>query len=572
MPPNSVDKSAGWAGQVRRSDSRSGDGVTRSDSPEGFEQSSSNPIPSGHRLRYTVAYHLPSESNRNNCTERRDTFIFYHQFLLRHRRRDRTVTCSNQLKSMDNVTPKQSPATRRDFLKASSLAVGGAFVLPRFSIGQAGQSANGKLNIAFIGVGPGQGRGNLSQMSKENIVAFCDIDPRQLAITKEKYPGARTFIDYREMFDKMGNEIDAVGIATPDNTHFVAAMTGADLGKHLFVQKPLVHNIYELRTLCQKTRENKLVTQMGNQGRAFDGMRLIKEWFDADVLGDVREVIAWTNRPHKGYGFKPGERFKKPAAQPIPEGVDWDKWIGPARMTGFSEELHPGFWRGWWDYGCGGLGDIGCHTIDIPYWALQLGHPTKIEVELAGKPNLVYTPSGSVVTYHFPARNGLPPVRVKWYEGPNVPQIAKDFEAAQAAEAAKPGRDIKPKSYADGIFMVGKKQTLFSPGMRPQSPRLFDEGAWQDFRRNTPPKTIPRIKGGNIAEWIRAVKGEGPTPGSHFDYAEGLTELILLGALAIRTGKDIEWDPKAMKITNHRSLNKYIKPKARRGWREYYRS
>jgi len=441
-------------------------------------------------------------------------------------------------------TPFSAPASnRRQFLKTSSLLAGSAFVVPRFSIGQSGQSANNKLNIAFIGVGPGQGRGNLTQMANENIVAFCDVDPAQIAKTKENFPNARTFSDYREMFDKMGNQIDAVGIATPDNTHFVAAMAAADLGKHLFVQKPLVHNIYELRTLCEKTRQNKLVTQMGNQGRAFDGMRHIKEWFDADV----------------------------PDAQPIPQGMDWDKWIGPAPMTGFSEDLHPGYWRGWWDYGCGGLGDIGCHTIDIPYYALQLGHPTKIEVELAGEPNLIYTPSGSVVTYHFPARNGLPPVKVKWVEGPKVPKMTKDFEAAQAVALAKSGNKEEAKTYADGIFMVGKKQTLFSPGMRPNSPRLYDEDVWQEFRRNRPPQTLPRIKGGNIQEWIRAVKGEGPRPGSHFDYAEGLTELILLGALAIRTGKNIEWDPKKMKITNEPSLNKYIKPKARKGWREYYR-
>lgn len=472
---------------------------------------------------------------------------------------------------MNGVPFSTSASSRRQFLKTSSLLAGSAFVLPRFSIGQSGQSANSKLNIAFIGVGPGQGRGNLTQMANENIVAFCDVDPAQIAITKEKFPHARTFGDYREMFDKMGNEIDAVGIATPDNTHFVAAMAAADLGKHLFVQKPLVHNIYELRTLCEKTRQNKLVTQMGNQGRAFDGMRHIKEWFDADVLGEVREVIAWTNRPNQGYGFRSGERTKLPDAQPIPKGMDWDKWIGPAPMTGFSEDLHPGYWRGWWDYGCGGLGDIGCHTIDIPYYALQLGHPTKIEVELTGKPNLVYTPSGSVVTYYFPARNGLPPVKVKWIEGPTVPKMAKDFETAQAAALAKSGSKEEAKSYADGIFMVGKKQTLFSPGMRPNSPRLYDEDVWQEFRRNRPPQTLPRIKGGNIQEWIRAVKGEGPRPGSHFDYAEGLTELILLGSLAIRTGKNIEWDPKKMKIKNEPSLNKYIKPKARKGWREYYR-
>ncbi len=470
----------------------------------------------------------------------------------------------------EKMFPKAG-GTRRGFLKTTTLLAGGALALPRFSIGQTGQSPNNKLNIAFIGVG-GQGRGNLTQMARENVVAICDVDPGAIAETQKKFPKARAFSDYRVMLDTMGNQIDAVGVATPDNTHFVTSMAAADMGKHLFVQKPLVHNIYELRTLCQKTRENKLVTQMGNQGRAFDGMRLIKEWFDAGVLGNVREVIAWTNRPDKGYGFRPGERFELPKGQPVPAGMDWDKWIGPSPMTPFSEDLHPAFWRGWWNYGCGGLGDIGCHTIDIPYWALQLGHPSKIEVKLTGKPNPVYTPSGSVVTYHFPERNGLPPVKVEWHEGPGAPKIARDFEAAQAAALAKTGNADKAKTYVDGICLVGDKQTLFSPGMRPNSPRLFDEDVWQEFRRNRPPETLPRVKGGNIQEWIRAVKGEGPTPGSHFDYAEGLTELIILGALAIRTGKDIEWDSEKMRITNQRSLNKYIKPKVRKGWREYYRA
>lgn len=465
---------------------------------------------------------------------------------------------------MKNYPSISATPSRRDFLKTSSLMAGGAFVLPRFSIGQSGPSANSKLNIAFIGVG-GQGRSNLTEMARENVVAICDVDQRQLDKTAEKFPSARQFKDYRRMLDKMGNEIDAIGIATTDHTHFITSMSAADLGKHLFVQKPLVHNLYELRTLCQKTRENKLVTQMGNQGRAFDGMRVIKEWVDADVLGEVKEVIAWTDRPHTGVGFGKGENKAFPKGMPVPEGLDWDMWTGPAPMTGYNEALHPVFWRGWWDYGSGALGDIGCHTIDIPYWALKLGHPTRVDVKMEGPANRIYTPSGSVVTYHFPARGSMPPVKLKWYEGPKVPDLYAKY-AAQADPAS-----IGDKSRQGGLFMVGSKQTLFSPGMRPTSPRLFDEATWQEFRRNRPPETLPRIKGGNILEWIRAVKGEGPTPGSHFDYAEGLTELVLLGALAIRTGKSIEWDSKAMRVTNDRSLNKYVKPRPRKGWGEYYR-
>lgn len=473
---------------------------------------------------------------------------------------------------MNKSNRRISGTSRREFLRTSTLLAGGAFVLPRFSIGKSGPSANGKLNIAFIGVG-NQGRSNLTEMVDENVVAICDVDPVALAKTHALYPQAKTFTDYRKMFDQMGNEIDAVGVATVDHTHFVTSMVAADLGKHLFVQKPLVHNIYELRTLCNKTRENNLVTQMGNQGRAFEGMRLVKEWFDAGALGEVQEVIAWTNRPVAGYGFRPAHYTQLPPTQTKPEGLDWDLWIGPAPMTGYNETLHPGFWRGWWDYGCGGLGDIGCHTIDIPYWALQLGHPSKIEVSMAEEVNDLYTPGGSVVTYHFPARGELPPVKVKWYEGPTVPQLALDYEASQMALLKESGKDVsKRKTPEGGLFMVGDKQTLYSPGMRPSSPRLYDEDAWQEFRRNRPAKVLPRVQGGCVKEWIRAVKGEGPKPGSHFDYAEGLTELILLGALAIRTGKNIEWDPKKMEVTNHAGLERYIKPKPRKGWEEYYQA
>lgn len=460
--------------------------------------------------------------------------------------------------------------SRRNFLKTTGLAAGAAFVLPRFSIGKAGGSANGKLNIAFIGPG-NVGRNNLTHMAAENIVALCDIDPTVQAQGKETYTGAQTFTDYREMFDKMGNEIDAVGVATPDHTHFVTAMAAADLGKHLFVQKPLTHNVYELRTLCQKARENELVTQMGNQGHAFEGMRLIKEWYDADALGQVREVIAWTNRPARGWGFRGGMRTAFPSAEEKPEGLNWDLWLGPAQKTGYSSELHPTFWRGWWDFGCGGLGDIGCHTLDIPHWVLGLGSPDKIEVELTEPASDLYTPSGSVVTYHYKRRGKRAAVKVKWYEGPGMPKIAQDYQDKQRAVAEAAGQDASRIDFEEGgVFMVGDKETLFSPGMRPRSPRLADEEAWQAFRRNLPEKVLPRIKGGIVKDWIRAVKGEVEKPCSDFDYAEGLTEIVLLGALAIRTGENIKWDSERMRIKNNRSLERYIKPEPREGWESYY--
>ncbi|MCG8509716.1 MAG: Gfo/Idh/MocA family oxidoreductase, partial [Rhodospirillales bacterium] len=372
-----------------------------------------------------------------------------------------------------------------------------------------------------------------------------------------KDPDTKLYQDFRKMFIEHGDEIDAVGVTTHDSTHFAPSYMALEMGKALFVQKPLAHSIYEVRTLQEKANEKGVVTQMGNQGHAFEGMNLIKEWYEAGLIGDVKEVIAWTNRPAAGFGFgKPRHATAYPKGQQLHKGLDWDIWLGPVQeKIEYHEWYHPIRWRAWWDFGCGGLGDIGCHTIDAPFWALDLGNPTTIDVEVE-EVNPVFTPKGSVVTYHFPARGSKPPVTLKWYEGPKMPPKP---QVMGNVELHKEG----------GMIMIGEKGAIYHPGMRPNSPRMFPESMWEKYRTTPPeqrvPKTLPRVKG-IFEDWLNCVKTGGKCV-SDFNYSAPLTEVIVLGTMAIRTGKAVTWDPKGMKVTDNPEANKLVNPPAREGWR-----
>ncbi|MFT4586925.1 MAG: putative dehydrogenase [Limisphaerales bacterium] len=442
--------------------------------------------------------------------------------------------------------------TRRQFLK-SAAAASSAFALPAFAIGKPGESANSKINVAVVGCG-GMGGYAFGQALKENPVAFCDVDDNRAAGNFKKSPDTPRFKDFRVMLDKMGKEIDAVSISTPDHTHFAAAMAAMERGKHVFVQKPLAHNIWQVRTLQKAARHYKVITQMGNQGHTFEGMRRIKEWVDADIIGDVREVITWTNRPCAPWFVAP-EKFPA-ATEAVPDTLDWKLWQGPVKHRKFSKEYVPTKWRAWWDYGCGALGDIGCHTFDAPFHALGLGAPTKVEIERADPPGKGFIPMKSVVTYHFPARGAKPPVVMKWYEaGYEVPK----------PERWDKDTPIPPKG---GMYMEGSKNTLFHEGMRPTKPVLTPSGRHADLKsRLDKIEKLPSVGKGPIEEWYRAIKGDGPMPGSNFDYAVPLTEMVLLGALAQRTGKNIEWDAKNMKVKGQPEFDKLIKEPARKEFR-----
>ena len=438
--------------------------------------------------------------------------------------------------------------SRRTFLATAGAATLAA-LQPRFAIGQAGESANAKLNIALIGAG-GIAGAAIKGCSEEDFVAFCDVDDERAKYAYLRYPGVPRFKDFRSMMDTMEKEIDAVVVSTPDHTHFSAAMACMQRGKHVYVQKPLAHNIWQVRTLQKAAHQYGVVTQMGNQGHASDGIREAKEWYQAGVLGEVREAHVWTDRPKLPWFEKP-ERIP-PKAEPVPKTLDWDLWQGPTAARSFSSEYVPVKWRGWWDYGCGSLGDIGCHELDTPVWAMDLGVPEKVDVKLNDAVNKDFTPFSAVVTYHFAAEGGRPPMKVYWYEGcdPPRPEGLRDNE----------------KLVANGSYMVGSKETLYMPYMHPNQPKMIPSKRWRELRKELPPATMPRVAGGPFREWIRAIKGTGPVPGSNFDVSAKLTEVVLLGAMAIRCGHTIEWDAKKMEVKGHPELAPYIKEEVRPGW------
>lgn len=444
--------------------------------------------------------------------------------------------------------------SRRDFLKQSAAALGGTLAAP-LVVANSVQGANEKLNLAWVGFGNQGWQDLLSCSEGNNIVALCDCDTSVWDRAKAQFPGAKFYQDFRRMFEEMADQIDAVGVSTPDHTHFAVAYTAMNLGKHVFVQKPLVHTLWQARTLRNLAAEKGLVTQMGNQGHASEGARLIKEWYQAGLIGQVREVITWTDRPKGGWGFNGNVMKEYPNPAPVPPTMDWDLWLGPCVANiGFSPAFHPTTWRPWWAFGCGGLGDIGCHTIDTPYWALDLGIPERVEVEMNEEVNPIHTPNGSIVTIHFPARGDKPPVRLKWHEGPSVPSAPAGHDCGMPGDG--------------GMIMVGENGGIHHGGMRPDSPQLYPNERWAAYRADRDkqiPKTLPRTKGIH-RDWIDSIKN-GTKSCSDFSYAGPLTETILLATLAIRTGKSLEWNADKMEIIGNPEAAALINPEARAGWR-----
>lgn len=471
---------------------------------------------------------------------------------------------------MKSPTPLHGSPTRRSFLKASAVAAT-AFTLPRFSIGQTGVAANSRINVACIGIG-NRGFFAVSELMKDprvNLVAFADVDKVLVEETYKRGAELKTkseltcadlntvplFADYREMFAKMADKIDAVTVSTPDHHHYPAAMWAIKHGKHVYVEKPLTHTVGEARALREAAKQKGVVTQMGNQGRATEGIRLMREWTQAGVLGNVREVHAWSPEFPERY-------FKRPASLPLekqtpPSTLAWDLWLGPSEKRPYNELLAPLKWRGFWNFGNGMLGDWACHTLDGPWWALDLGAPASVEAEVS-QVNAEISPEWAVVKYKFPARGQRPPVTLTWHEGPGrKPATPKNWED----DPKKPGLPER------GMFMLGEKNTLFAPIGRPDSPRLLGAKKWEEFRQNRPAPSIPRVIGGPMKEWLDAIAKTGPMPGSNFEYSVPLSEMVLLGVLAVRSGKRIDWDAKAGKITNEPALNQYVKISARDGWK-----
>jgi predicted dehydrogenase len=380
-----------------------------------------------------------------------------------------------------------------------------------------------KLRIASIGAG-GQAAVDLNLMASENIVALCDVDFARGAKSFARWPDAARYQDYRVMFREMADKIDGVLIATPDHTHFPAAMMALDYGKHIYVEKPLTHTIGEARQLREAARKAGVVTQMGNHGHANETTRLVKEWIDAGVIGPVRRVHFWTNRPLWPQGGTDLPRL----AQPVPQALAWDLWQGVAPERPFNNIYLPFAWRAWWDYGCGVMGDMGCHVMDAAFWALDLRGPFRVSAESEGL-TAVGAPRWSVIRYEFPQRRELPPVSLSWFDGGMLPPKPKEF-----GDAPLPER---------GVLYYGDKGLIMTQGDYAEAPRLLPAEKMKAFRER-PEKTIPRVEGGNARmEWVNACKG-GPKPGSDIvDYSAALTELVLAGNLAIRMERPLHYDP-----------------------------
>ncbi len=431
---------------------------------------------------------------------------------------------------------------RREFLKAAGLGTA-ALLLPRRAAAEEplrqGRIVSGrKLNIACVGCG-GKGRSDIDALSGENIVALCDVDYGQAGGAFKEYRRARRYRDYRVMLREMDARIDAVTVSTPDHMHFPIAMMAIQMGKHVFVQKPMAHTIAEARALREAARRHNVVTQMGIQGHCNEAARLLKEWLAADAIGPVREIHYWTDRPIWPQGIPtPAE------TEPVPPGLDWNLWLGVARVRPYHSAYAPFRWRGWWDFGCGALGDIGCHMFDAGFNALDLGCPTSVEAVSEGG-TADCAPAWSIVTYQFPAGpGGRPPVKVVWYDGGKHPPRPPQLEE---------GREL-PRD--NGQLFLGDKGAIVVNDMYCSSLRVVPEARMKEFQR--PPRTLPRSPG-LYTEWVQACKGEGPPPGANMEYSGPLTEMVLLGNLAVRTGRRIEWDGEAMACTNFPEANRFVR-------------
>ncbi len=441
-------------------------------------------------------------------------------------------------------TSKQKDRTlsRRDFM--SGAAVAAFTIVPRHVLGGAGnQAPSEKLNIAGIGVG-GQGGGDIGNVSSENIVALCDVDQERAGGTFNRFENAMKYKDYREMLDKEEKNIDAVVVATPDHNHAPAVIRAMKLGKHVYVEKPMAHTIFEAREMTRVAREMKVVTQMGQQGHAGEGLRLTYEFIHDGAIGTVSEAHVWSDRPIWPQGI---DRPKE--TQPVPDTLDWDLWLGPAPWRPYNKAYVPFSWRGWWDFGCGAMGDMAVHNADPAFFCLDLDAPIAVEAETSPVNDETF-PKWQIITYYFPARGKRPPVKMIWYDGGKKPPRPPELEE---------GRDMG----SNGIMFVGDKGKILCGGWS-GPPRIIPEAKMKEYKR--PPKTLKRSIG-HHKEWIQACKDNNPKGAlAGFEYSGPFTESLLVGNLAVRLGRKIEWDTRKMKATNAPEADKYINKSYRQGW------
>jgi hypothetical protein len=481
---------------------------------------------------------------------------------------------------------------RRNFLKTATLAGGAvAFGVPTLL---RAQNLNSKLNIAVIGAG-GKGASDTDCCSGENIIALCDVDTDRCADTVKKYPSAKFYRDFRVMFDEMDKEIDAVTVSTPDHFHAIAESHAMRLGKHVYGQKPLAQTVYEARYLKNLAHETGVVTQMGNQGSAADGLRRAVECIQAGIIGQVSQVHIWTNRPVWPQGID-----RPPGSDPVPETLDWDIWLGPAPFRPYKKDVYnPWNWRGWQDFGTGALGDMACHTVNLPFRALELGYPTEIEGTPLGGMNKETYPLGSKIRFEFPARTvsipaahktffhrhdklSFAPATFTWYDGGKPDTSAPnghDFSNKPPKELLGDIEALLGEVPNSACLLIGDKGQIFSPDDYGEQFFVKQTGdkKFVHYKKHPAameiPQTIPRnqFKGDNDQrqhlEWIAAIKAGKPEMCySRFAVGAQLTEIMLLGCVALRTGKKIEWDGPNMTATNCPEAAQFVKRDNRAGW------
>jgi len=458
------------------------------------------------------------------------------------------------------ITPHAN--SRRDFLKASSVAATSFFIVPRHVLGKGFIAPSDKLNIAGIGVG-GKGKSDLASFANSpnvNIVALCDVDDRQAVESRTRFSKATYYKDFREMLAKEHKNIDACSISTPDNTHAVATLAAMQLGKHVYTQKPLTHDIYEARILGMAAKKYKVVTQMGNQGGSGNGVRRMKEIYDSGIIGDVHKVLTWTNRPVWPQAIPTDKTYE------VPKELDYDLWLGPAKKVPYNEAYLPWNWRGWWPYGTGALGDMACHIMDPVYRILPIDYPTSVECSVAGtwtftlRPqddNPDWTPFSTSIHLDYPRKDGKGNIKVSWYDGGILPELPEEL---------LPGESFGNSD--GGVLFIGTKGKLMADCYGAK-PRLLPLKANETLNI---PETIPRVPNeDHYLQWVNACiagYGKGVTS-SPFEYAAPFTESILIGNLAIRSWmlrdnptakrsvdryngrKKLYYDAPNMKITNY---------------------
>ncbi len=427
--------------------------------------------------------------------------------------------------------PHKSNSTRRDFLKISGIGVAalssGVWTATAAATSQ-------KLNIACIGTA-NRAAADIAGVRGEHIVALCDIDKNYLDRAANDFPNARTYDDYREMIDVEADKIDAVVVGTPDHHHAPASIRAIRAGKHVYCEKPLTHTVAESRIIAEATAKHGVATQLGTQIHAQENYRQVVEMIQSGAIGDVYEAHVWVGKEWGG-GERP-ERGQQP-----PANLNWDLWLGPAPVRPFAAgRYHPAQWRRWWDFGQGTLGDMACHYMDLPFWALDLRHPTRCEAE-GPDVHPETCPLGLVVRYEFPERNGLPPVKFTWYDGNKIPKKVA-------------GHSV-PSS---GVMFIGTEGEMFA---NYSAKKLFPVDKFAGYQPPAP--TIPRSIG-HHAEWIKACKDGSPTT-CNFDYSGALTEAVLLGNVAYRTGETLQWDAKNLKAVNCPAADQYIQKEYREGW------